>query len=69
MNSLMLLTIISSWIFKYIAYHPEMIIATTVNLIYIWQVDVNTPRWVYSVWIEGCLFVPILGNWIIDTVS
>ncbi|MEM7757999.1 MAG: hypothetical protein AAF298_07725 [Cyanobacteria bacterium P01_A01_bin.40] len=35
MNSLMLLTIISSWIFKYIAYHPEMIIATTVNLIYI----------------------------------
>ena len=68
MNLLMLLFIITAWTTNIITYHPEIILATVVNLIYIWAVNADTPRWVYSIWIEGCLFVPILGNWAIKTV-
>lgn len=63
MNILMLLTITAAWITNIMAYHPEIILATAVNLIYIWKVNADTPRWVYSIWIEACLFVPILANW------
>jgi hypothetical protein len=44
-----------------------MILAVGVNLSYIWAVKAETPRSVYSILIEGCLFVPILGNWAIKT--
>ena len=67
MNILMLLTIISGWITNAIAYHPEMILAVGVNLSYIWAVKAETPRSVYNILIEGCLFVPILANWAIQT--
>ena len=62
MNILMLLIIIAAWITNLMTYHPEIILATAVNLIYIWLVNKDTPRWVYSIWIEGLLFVPIVGN-------
>lgn len=68
MNLVMLLTIIYAWAIGIMTYYPEIIIATAVNLIYIWQVSLDTPRWVYATWIEGCLFVPILGNWVVNTV-
>ncbi len=63
MNLSMLLTLIVAWVGNIMTYYPEMIFATVINLIYIWRVKVNTPRWVYSIWIEGCLFMPILANW------
>lgn len=63
MNVSMLLTLIAAWINNVMPYYPEMIVATAINLIYIWIVKVDTPRWVYSIWIEGCLFVPILAYW------
>ena len=62
MNVLMLLTMIGAWSLELIAYHPEIILATAINLVYIWGVNIHTPRWIYNIWIEGCLFVPILGN-------
>ena len=68
MNLLMLIAIITAWTTNIITYHPEIILATVVNLIYIWAVNADTPRWVYSIWIEGCLFIPILGHWAIETV-
>lgn len=46
-------------------YHPEMILATTANLTYIWSVQPNSPRWLYNIWIEGCLFIPLITNKII----
>ncbi|HHP7230056.1 MAG TPA: UbiA family prenyltransferase [Xenococcaceae cyanobacterium] len=64
MNLLMLLTIIGAWITDTLDYHPEIIIATVINLIYIWQVNIDTPRWVYNILLEGFLFVPTLGNWL-----
>lgn len=65
MNILMLLTIIGAGSADIMTYHPEIIIATAINLIYIRKVNTDTPRWVYSIWIEACLFVPILANWVI----
>ncbi|MEA5598513.1 UbiA family prenyltransferase [Rivularia sp. UHCC 0363] len=67
MNILMLPIVISGWITNTIAYYPEMILAVGVNLSYIWAVNAKTPRSVYSIWIEGCLFVPILANLAIQT--
>jgi 4-hydroxybenzoate polyprenyltransferase len=67
MNILILPIIIGAWITDTITYHPEMILAVGVNLSYIWAVKAETPRSVYSILIEGCLFVPILGNWAIKT--
>lgn len=68
MNILMLLIIIVAWSKNIIPYRPEIILAAVVNLIYICQVNQNTSRWVYNVWIEGFLFVPLLGNWAIKTI-
>ena len=68
MNLLMLLTIIGAWIANIFPYEPEIIIATLVNLTYVWQVNIDTPRWVYSILIEGCLFVPPLVKWVIKTI-
>jgi 4-hydroxybenzoate polyprenyltransferase len=64
MNIFMLLIIVEAWITRIMTYHSEIILATAVNLIYIWKVDSNTPRWVYSILIEAFLFVPLLANWI-----
>ena len=61
MNLLMLLTIIGAWTNDILVFRPEIILAVLANLIYIWAIDYNTPRWVYSIWIEGCLFLPIIG--------
>lgn len=68
MNILMLLIIIGAWITNTMIYHPEIILATGVNISYIWAVNTETPRSIYSIWIEGCLFVPILANWAIETI-
>lgn len=62
MNVLMLLVIIGAWITNTMSFYPEMILATTFNISYIWAVNAETPRSIYSIWIEGCLFVPILAN-------
>lgn len=66
MNLVMFLIIAGAWIVNIMPYHPEIIVATLINLIYIWKVNKNTPRWIYSIWIEACLFIPILANWIIE---
>ncbi|MBF2018446.1 MAG: prenyltransferase [Rivularia sp. T60_A2020_040] len=68
MNILMLMLIVGAWITDIMTYHPEMILATGVNIGYIWGVKTETPRSVYSILIEGCLFVPILANWVIKIV-
>ncbi|MBE9212284.1 UbiA family prenyltransferase [Plectonema cf. radiosum LEGE 06105] len=67
-NLLMLLIIISAWITDTMTFHPEIILATAVTISYIWAVKAETPRSVYSIWIEGCLFVPLLANWAIATI-
>ena len=49
-----------AWNNNAIAYHPEIILAITINLLYISLINPNAPRWVYSIIIEGCLFAPLL---------
>ena len=60
MNIAIALTMIIAWNNNAIAYHPEIILATIINIFYVALVDPNAPRWVYSIIIEGCLFTPLL---------
>ncbi|MEL6928634.1 MAG: UbiA family prenyltransferase [Cyanobacteria bacterium J06600_6] len=48
-----------------IAFHLEIILATAVNILYVALVNTNTPRWVYNILIESCLFIPFLYQWAI----
>lgn len=68
MNFLMLLIIIGAWITNTMNFYPEMILAVAVNISYIWALNAETPRSTYSIWIEGCLFVPILANGAIEAI-
>lgn len=45
---------------------PEIILATAINLFCIALVDFNTPRWVYGIILDGCLFVPLAAKWAIE---
>ena len=60
MNLFMLLTIVAGWLANTLTFRPEIILSVVVNLLYIWIVNVDTPRWAYNIAIEGCLFVPPL---------
>lgn len=60
MNLSMLLVLAIALKSELLTYYPETIFATAINLIYIWLVDIDTPRSVYTIWIEGCLFIPYL---------
>ena len=62
MNLAIALIVFIAWNNNIIAYHPEIILAAVVNLLYVALVDTNAPRWVYSIIIEGCLFAPLLFN-------
>ena len=65
MNLAALLLIFFAWQDNILAYRPEMAIALGVNLIYVYLVRETSPRWIYGILIEGCLFIPLLGYWII----
>lgn len=69
MNLSMLSIVLIAMKIAIFPYHPEMILATAVNLTYIWSVQPDTPRSVYNIWIEGCLFIPLVTNKIINTIS
>ena len=62
MNLLVMLLAICLWIANLVSYRPEVVLALTINLIYIWTIKIDTPRWIYSILIEAFLFVPMLGN-------
>ncbi|VEP18327.1 UbiA prenyltransferase family protein [Hyella patelloides LEGE 07179] len=68
MNLLVLLFITLAVKNQIISFYPEMILALTINLIYIWKININTPRWVYNILIEGFLFIPLLGHWAIKII-
>ena len=62
MNVFVMLIASGLWITSLASYHPEMILAIAINLVYIWTINTSTPRWIYSILIEACLFIPLLGN-------
>lgn len=51
-----------------IGQNPEIMLATAVNLCCIGIVNPHTPRWVYGIVIDGCLFVPLLCKWTIASI-
>ncbi|MGF1480183.1 MAG: UbiA family prenyltransferase [Cyanophyceae cyanobacterium] len=69
MNGLMLLVMTWGWTTGQIVYYPEMVLATGITLSYIWAVTTETPRRIYSIWIDGCLFVPLLLHWSLAAIA
>ena len=61
MNLSVLIIMVWAWMGSIMMFRSEMILALLVNITYVLAVDFNTPRWVYSILIEGCLFLPIIG--------
>ena len=68
MNLSMLLVLAIAFKSNLLTDRPEIIFATASNLIYIWLVNIDTPRSVYTIWIEGCLFIPFLFNRIVTKI-
>ncbi len=64
-NFLMLIILVCAWLANLMPYSPEIVLATIVNIIYIWLVNLHTPRWVYNVLIESFLFIPTFSRWFI----
>lgn len=64
LNLFVLLTLMIAYLVNQISLYPEMILALSVNLIYVWQIDLNTPRWVYNILIESFLFIPLVGFYV-----
>ena len=66
MNVSIIFIAIGLWTNNVVNYHPEMILALVANLIYIWTVNIDTPRWIYNILIEACLFIPLVGSLALD---
>ena len=67
-NLSMLLVLAIAFRSELLIYYPEIVFATAINLIYIWLVNVDTSRSVYTIWIEGCLFIPFLFTRVITKI-
>lgn len=69
MNILMLLVMFAAWKTNTISYYPEILVSTEITIIYIWLVQPEMSRSLYNIWIDGCLFVPILFHWGLKAIA
>lgn len=69
MNIIMLAIVFAAWKTNTIDYYPEILLSTEITIIYIWLVRPEMPRSLYNVWIDGCLFVPILFHGALEAIS
>ncbi len=51
------------WVTGLLPFQPEVIVATGVTLTYLWRIKPSSPRPVYSILVDGCLFVPLLSHY------
>lgn len=69
MNVLMLLVMFAAWKINTISYYPEILVSTEITIIYIWLVQPEMSRSLYNIWIDGCLFLPILFHWGLKAIA
>ncbi len=63
LNLLVLLGAIWYWVSELAILSPLTIgLATLINIAIVWLPTPETPRNIYNIWIDGCLFLPILLN-------
>ena len=63
LNLLVLLGAILYWVSELAILSPLTIgLATLINIAIVWLPTPETPRNIYNIWIDGCLFLPILLN-------
>lgn len=49
-----------AWLSSLIPFKVEVIISILITLWYLWTIKPSTPRPIYSIFIDGCLFIPLL---------
>lgn len=54
------------WLIGLVPFQPEALVATSVTLIYLWLVQPGSPRPIYSILVDGCLFVPLLSHYLLS---
>jgi 4-hydroxybenzoate polyprenyltransferase len=60
LNLIVLATYGAGWIKGFIPFQPEVLISISITIAYLWRVQPSTPRPVYSIAIDGSLFIPFL---------
>jgi 4-hydroxybenzoate polyprenyltransferase len=60
LNLVVLATYLAGWVKGLIPFQPEVLISLSVTITYLWTVQPSTPRPVYSIAIDGSLFIPFL---------
>lgn len=61
LNLIMLVILSWGWSVNLSIPHPFIVMpATLITLFYLWKLDSDTPRDIYNIWIDGCLFLPAL---------
>lgn len=63
LNLLMLILHIGAWIGDLLPLQIEVILGAIATLIYLWRIQPSSPRPVYSILIDGVLFLPLLSHY------
>ena len=63
LNVFVLALLAWGWVVGLLPFQPEAIVATGVTLTYLWRIQPSSPRPIYSVFVDGCLFVPLLSHY------
>ncbi|WP_088893364.1 UbiA family prenyltransferase [Leptolyngbya ohadii] len=65
MNAIGITALLGGWVNGWNVPSVAIVLPLTLlTLIYIWTVDPETGRSIYTVWIDGLLFLPALGVWL-----
>lgn len=65
-NLFVLSLLIWAWICLLMPLMPETIAAISITLFYLWRIQPSTPRPIYAILIDGCLFIPFLYHLIFN---
>lgn len=68
LNVFVLALLVLGWIGGLFPLQPEAIVATGVTLTYLWIIQESTPRYIYTILIDGCLFVPLLSHYVLANI-
>ncbi len=66
LNLGMLALMMWGWLDGITGPHPEIIVCSVLAVLYVWKIDVRTPRDLYGILVDGCLYVPALLSVIHD---
>lgn len=60
MNLAMLALMMWGWLDGITGPHPEIILSSALAVLYVWRINVDTPRDIYGILVDGCSYLPAL---------